>query len=169
MMDIGGLTLCPFSPGRPGSPSKPLSPCTSTDQCHYIATYPNHGEIGAVWRFMLWWRTLPWLLARQAFHVHRQPQVCPKTKERVKNKKHPSFTNPKACLLTFMNVTFHATVLLWDLSLQKHYCWIFLFSSAQEQISSLYPHSQLAHESGLPYWFAHERFMFISNQLGQDV
>lgn len=98
-LDVGQLTLCPFSPGSPGSPSKPLSPCTSTDQCHYITTYPSHGEIGAAWRF-----TPPWLLARRAFHAHRQLQVGPKTKERMKKKKQPSFTNPKACLLTFIDL-----------------------------------------------------------------
>lgn len=168
-LDVGRLTLCPFSPGSPGSPSKPLSPCTSTHQYHYIATYP--GETGAAWRFMLVWHTLPCLLAHQAFHVHRQLQVGPKTKERMKEKETALLILRLVfwSLLTFKNVTFHATVLLRDLPLQKHCCWTFLFSSAQEQLSSLYPHSQLAHESSLPYWFAHEWFMFISNQLGQDV
>lgn len=146
-LDVGQLTLCPFSPGSPGSPSKPLSPCTSTDQCHYVTTYPSHGETGAAWRF-----TLPWLLARQAFHVHRQLQVGPKTKE-WRKRNNPALLILRLVywpLLTFINVTFHATVLLRDRSLQKHHCWIFLFSSAQEQISSLYPRSQLAHESSLP-------------------
>lgn len=101
-MDVGRLTLWPFSPGRPGSPSKPLSPCTSTDQRHDITSCPSRAEAGAVRRFTL--RTLPWILTRRASHVHRHFQVGPETKESMKKEKQAGSTNPKACLLTLIDL-----------------------------------------------------------------
>lgn len=168
-LDTGRLTLWPFSPGSPGSPSKPLSPCTSTHRCHYIATdrvRPGCGGGGSCRndiRYLASW------LARHSTCTVSSRSALKQKKERKKETALLILRLVYWSLLTFKNVTFHATVLLRDLSSQKHHCWTSLSSSAQEQLSGLYPRSQLAHESSLPYWFAHDWFMFISNQLGRNV